>query len=87
MTPTDTAAPPSATCCDPAFRATYQLELAQRFDRGSPEAATAAASVAARTLLAQRWAHTQAQDAQRTKMRRVHYLSMEFLMGRAMHNA
>ena len=87
MTPTDTAAPPSATCCDPAFRATYQLELAQRFDRGSPEAATAAASVAARTLLAQRWAHTQAQDAQRTGMRRVHYLSMEFLMGRAMHNA
>ena len=87
MTPTDTAAPPSATCGDPAFRATYQLELAQRLDRGSPEAATAAASVAARTLLAQRWARTQAQDAQRTGMRRVHYLSMEFLMGRAMHNA
>ena len=87
MTPTDTAAAASATCSDSAFRATYLRELGQRFDFGTPEAATAAASVAARTLLAERWAHTQAQDAQRTQMRRVHYLSMEFLMGRAMHNA
>ena len=69
------------------FSTTYQRELGQRSDRDSAEAATAAASVAARTLLAERWAQTQADDAQRSGMRRVHYLSMEFLMGRAMHNA
>jgi starch phosphorylase len=43
--------------------------------------------VAARTVLADRWAATQAADARRSAQRRVHYLSMEFLMGRAMHNA
>ena len=43
-----------------------------------------------RDTLLQRWATTQADDAQRGAahpVRRVHYLSMEFLMGRALHNA
>ncbi|MEZ5454702.1 MAG: hypothetical protein R3F04_01090 [Lysobacteraceae bacterium] len=41
-----------------------------------------------RDTLLQRWATTQAEDAQRGAahpVRRVHYLSMEFLMGRALH--
>lgn len=37
--------------------------------------------------LADRWAATQAQDAMRGAVRRVHYLSMEFLIGRALDNA
>ncbi len=41
---------------------------------------------ACRPELAQRWHETQAQDA-RSGQRRVHYLSMEFLMGRALRNA
>ncbi len=41
---------------------------------------------ACRATLDARWADTQAEDAKRTG-RRVHYLSMEFLMGRALTNA
>jgi len=69
------------------FRTTWKRELSQRSDAASAAAASAAASAAARTLLAERWAATQAADARRQGVRRVHYLSMEFLMGRAMHNA
>ena len=51
-------------------------------------AALRAAAEACRGPLAERWAATQARDAARGKdQRRVHYLSMEFLMGRAMRNA
>ena len=49
-----------------------------------------AAAMACRDLLAQRWAQTQAQDkalAGSGTVRRAHYLSMEFLMGRALGNA
>jgi len=49
-----------------------------------------AAAAACRELLGQRWADTQAADAvrgARAEVRRVHYLSMEFLMGRALGNA
>ena len=75
-----------------AFGAAFRRALAQRADAGRSPAASAAAAEAARGLLAERWAATQAQDAQRLAgsgpgPRRVHYLSMEFLMGRAMHNA
>ncbi|MEN9629697.1 MAG: hypothetical protein RJA10_2924, partial [Pseudomonadota bacterium] len=73
-----------------AFGAAFRRALAQRADAGRSVAASAAAAEAARGLLAERWADTQAQDAQRPAgpgHRRVHYLSMEFLMGRAMHNA
>ncbi|MFM7533451.1 MAG: glycogen/starch/alpha-glucan phosphorylase [Rubrivivax sp.] len=71
-----------------AFGWTFRHELGQRADGGSPAAASAAVSRAARWLLAERWAATQLADARRgADTRRVHYLSMEFLMGRALHNA
>ncbi|WP_310389985.1 glycogen/starch/alpha-glucan phosphorylase, partial [Roseateles sp.] len=75
------------------FTLAYGLELAQATQ---PTAAVAmrAAATAARGVLAERWARTQAQDAARDSnqaaahpVRRVHYLSMEFLMGRALTNA
>jgi starch phosphorylase len=69
------------------FAAAYRREIAQRTDAGSPEASLRAAAVACRTVLGERWALTQAADAQRRDGRRVHYLSMEFLMGRALRNA
>ncbi|MFZ5637585.1 MAG: glycogen/starch/alpha-glucan phosphorylase [Pseudomonadota bacterium] len=47
-----------------------------------------AAAEVCRATLAARWAATQAADARRDPaQRRVHYLSMEFLMGRALRNA
>jgi starch phosphorylase len=70
-----------------AFRAAYQRELAQRSDGPSPEASLWAAAHASRELLAERWIRTQAEDRADIKSRRVHYLSMEFLMGRALGNA
>ena len=48
------------------------------------------AADACRDVLAERWAATQRTDARRgakAPCRRVHYLSMEFLMGRALGNA
>jgi len=69
------------------FTRTWKRELAQRSDPTSAAARSSAAAAAARTVLADRWALTQAADAKRGERRRVHYLSMEFLMGRAMHNA
>ena len=70
-----------------AFAAAYRRELSQRSDGGSAEACLWAAAQASRSLLAERWARTQAQDRSNTTARRVHYLSMEFLMGRALGNA
>jgi len=71
-----------------AFAATLAHELAQRQDSASAESALHAAALASRQLLAERWAATQAADAQRgDTVRRVHYLSLEFLIGRAMNNA
>ncbi|MBI5258430.1 MAG: glycogen/starch/alpha-glucan phosphorylase [Burkholderiales bacterium] len=90
MTPPATPAVPTAPAPGPTlaeFHAAYQRELAQRSDAGSAEACMRAAAAASRQLLAARWAATQAADARRTGVRRVHYLSMEFLMGRAMGNA
>lgn len=49
-----------------------------------------AASPALHAMLAQRWARTQSKDSNsvgKGSVRRVHYLSMEFLMGRALGNA
>ncbi len=77
-----------ATPADSAFGHAFRHELGQRSDPGAPAAASAAVSRAARWLLAERWAAAQAADARRgAERRRVHYLSMEFLMGRALHNA
>jgi starch phosphorylase len=71
------------------FALAYGAELAQATQ---PTAAVAmrAAATAARGVLAERWARTQLEDAARGAahpVRRVHYLSMEFLMGRALSNA
>ena len=70
-----------------AFAAAYRRELAQRSDGENAEACLWAAAHASRELLADRWARTQAQDRLQHSARRVHYLSMEFLMGRALGNA
>jgi glycogen phosphorylase len=73
-----------------AFQQIVQRELSQRADAGdtpSPEALLWAAAHASRELLAERWAVTQAADRANKTARRVHYLSMEFLMGRALGNA
>jgi starch phosphorylase len=71
-----------------AFRAAFRRELAQRSDAPSAEACLRAAALACRGELGERWAATQAADAKRGRdVRRVHYLSMEFLMGRALRNA
>ncbi|HEY9026058.1 MAG TPA: hypothetical protein VIP05_17300, partial [Burkholderiaceae bacterium] len=77
---------------DPAltqeFTTAWKRELSQRSDAPSPDACLRAAVVACRPMLADRWAATQAADAKRARgTRRVHYLSMEFLMGRALRNA
>ncbi|MGQ3092339.1 MAG: glycogen/starch/alpha-glucan phosphorylase [Roseateles sp.] len=73
-----------------AFETAYERELSQSSHGATPQAALHAAALACRETLARRWATTQAQDAQRgdkAPVRRVHYLSMEFLMGRALSNA
>ncbi len=74
----------------PAFRAAFARELEQSGQELSSQICLRAAATACRELLAQRWAKTQAQDARldnASVSRRVHYLSMEFLMGRALGNA
>ena len=66
-----------------------QLE-AQQTSTLTAKTALQLAAIACRDVLAERWASTQKADASRgTKVpcRRVHYLSMEFLMGRALSNA
>ena len=73
-----------------AFAASFARELAQSSQGTTPEACLRAASVACRQVLAERWAQCQADDSRRVasgSTRRVHYLSMEFLMGRALGNA
>ncbi len=69
------------------FNAAYASALAQRSDADSTAAKEYAYASACRLILSERWANTQLQDAKRTGARRVHYLSMEFLMGRALQNA
>jgi glycogen phosphorylase len=89
MNATPLAAPPTLAEREAAeFHHQVARELAQRSDRGSAAAALSAVAAATRGLLAQRWAATQTADAKRPAgQRRVHYLSMEFLMGRALDNA
>ncbi len=73
-----------------AFEQAYARELVQSSTGATPQAALHAAAAACRETLATRWARTQAEDARRGEqapVRRVHYLSMEFLMGRALSNA
>ena len=87
VTPRKRAVAAQAPGLAPAFQAAYQRELATRSDGASAEACLWAAAHASRELLAERWARTQAQDRASRSVRRVHYLSMEFLMGRALGNA
>ncbi len=85
---TDTA--DSQTALAQAFAQAFASELAQSSRGASREACLRAAATACRGLLGERWAQTQAADRQRLdggQARRVHYLSMEFLMGRALGNA
>jgi glycogen phosphorylase len=75
-----------------AFRSALAMTRAESASSGgdapAARAALRAAAETCRGLLAERWAKTQAVDAQRDgRTRRVHYLSMEFLMGRALRNA
>lgn len=78
------------------FRAAFARELAQATDAKSSAACLRAAAAACRATLGERWAQTQREDANidsaqtnraNAASRRVHYLSMEFLMGRALANA
>jgi glycogen phosphorylase len=69
------------------FHAAYRRTLAQSDDPSQPAAVLRAAAAACREELAARWARTQAEDRAATSGRRVHYMSMEFLMGRALSNA
>lgn len=90
MNTTDTVETPPAGASTrerAEFKALVRRELAQRSDGPTPSAALQAVAVATRTVLAERWAATQQADAKRRGQRRVHYLSMEFLMGRALDNA
>ena len=70
-----------------AFRSTFGRALARNAGPATAHAALRAAAAACREELADRWVETQAQDRQAKDGRRVHYMSMEFLMGRALSNA
>jgi len=71
------------------FQAALQRELDQSGAQPDVPAALRAAAIAVRETLMQRWAATQAAEAAREDggPRRVHYLSMEFLIGRSLGNA
>jgi glycogen phosphorylase len=84
-----------------SFQAAVERALSQSADASSAHASMRAAAAACREELLARWAQTQAEDralmtsqksppkqSSKTKSaRRVHYMSMEFLMGRALTNA
>jgi starch phosphorylase len=70
-----------------AFRDAYQRAIAHSADAPAAWASLRAAAAACRDELAARWLATQAQDRASDAPRRVHYMSMEFLMGRLLSNA
>src|SRR4249919_363316 len=81
---------PASTDLASAFAAAYARELGQSNQGATREACLRAAALACRELLETRWTRTQERDRRllaQGGQRRVHYLSMEFLMGRALGNA
>jgi len=84
-----TATTPPSPALRSSFASALQRELSQSGGSLSPAAAVRAAAVAARASLMARWATTQAEDraAPAGAARRIHYLSMEFLIGRSLGNA
>jgi len=86
-----TAAPRRSHAADTtpaeAFRAEFERALARIAEPNTAHAALRAAAAACREELADRWVQTQAEDRRAKQGRRVHYMSMEFLMGRALGNA
>jgi starch phosphorylase len=86
----ETAAPEDLAALPATFASAFARELAQSSQGATPEACLRAASLACRELLEERWARSQERDRRllaQGGQRRVHYLSMEFLMGRALGNA
>ena len=89
--------PSTTTAAAPALTAEQQavVDRFRQLQAGESAALTAKSALrlaaqACREVLAVRWAETQKTDAARgnkANCRRVHYLSLEFLMGRAMRNA
>jgi glycogen phosphorylase len=68
------------------FEQKRKESLSMNIDENAGLSRLNALAYACRGTLDARWAKTQAEDAKRAG-RRVHYLSMEFLMGRALTNA
>ena len=82
--------PPAAPELRDVLQAAFARELGSSCTGVTREACLRAAATACRDVLARRWVQTQAEDAlpvHAAASRRVHYLSMEFLMGRALGNA
>ena len=88
-----TSHPPARVADDAlssAFATAFAEELAQSSQGNTRDGCLRAAAIACREVLAKRWASTQINDRRTVaagSKRRVHYLSMEFLMGRALGNA
>jgi starch phosphorylase len=91
VTTTTASLPPApAAELEAAFAAAFARELGQSSQGATREACLRAAALACREVLETRWARTQERDRRLLAdgtTKRVHYLSMEFLMGRALGNA
>ena len=91
MAPMPSTTTPTASV--PWFETSFRNHLSQSAAPASPQAWLRACAAACREELMRRWARTQANDRVHLSTlragdaRRVHYLSMEFLMGRATGNA
>ena len=88
MNTLDAHAVSSPTALVSSFRAALAMSVSEAGDAHAARVALRAAAHVCLPVLGKRWAATQLADAHRAPtVRRVHYLSMEFLMGRALRNA